>query len=364
MFRQNISNHFRPLLMLVVGLIIGFSFSQQLRNTNCGFRLGFLRGSFSAREEEYDSHALTLLPAEEDELLTRTYTNTADNSTLAAQLYNETRVLCWVLTSPANHAKKAIHVKKTWGKRCNRLLFMSSEANEELGSVKLPVKEGRGNLWNKTREAMKYIYDNHFDEADWFIKADDDTYVIVENLRAFLYPYDSKAPVYFGCKFKKFVRQGYMSGGAGYVLSKEAVRRFMVDAYPNDKICRKRSGGSEDKEMGICLQNVGVVAGDSRDELKRGRFFPTGPQGHIIPKNKSVWYWHYIFYKTDDGLDCCSDYAISFHYIQPSYMYVLDYLIYSLRPFGIFKQIEALPAKRNMTDLLEKWRTEESDNPL
>ena len=30
------------------------------------------------------------------------------------------RVLCWVMTSPANHEAKARHVKLTWGKRCDR----------------------------------------------------------------------------------------------------------------------------------------------------------------------------------------------------------------------------------------------------
>lgn len=123
-------------------------------------------------------------------------------------------------------------------------------ADTELGSVALPVKEGRNNLWAKTKEAFKYIYKNHLNDADWFIKADDDTYVVVENLRFMLYPYSSDDPIYFGCKFKPFVKQGYMSGGAGYVLSKEAVRRFVEDGIPNKDNCRQSADGAEDVEIG------------------------------------------------------------------------------------------------------------------
>lgn len=71
----------------------------------------------------------------------------------------------------------------------------------------MPVGEGRHNLWGKTREAFKYIYKNHMNEADWFLKADDDTYVIVENLRYMLYPYSTDDPIYFGCKFNPYVKQ-------------------------------------------------------------------------------------------------------------------------------------------------------------
>ncbi|TMW51189.1 hypothetical protein DOY81_003725 [Sarcophaga bullata] len=90
-------------------------------------------------------------------------------------LYNSTRVLCWIMTQPANHLTKAIHIRKTWGQRCHKLLFISTEANEELKTITLNVEEGRHNLWNKTKEALKYIYNRHFDEAEWFLKADDDT---------------------------------------------------------------------------------------------------------------------------------------------------------------------------------------------
>jgi glycoprotein-N-acetylgalactosamine 3-beta-galactosyltransferase len=45
--------------------------------------------------------------------------------------------------------------------------------------VALPVENGRSHLWNKTRLAMKYVYENHFKDADWFMRADDDKYVFI-----------------------------------------------------------------------------------------------------------------------------------------------------------------------------------------
>lgn len=93
---------------------------------------------------------------------------------LAEKLISEVRILCWVLTGPKTHKKKAVHVLRTWSQRCSKLLFMSSQVDPVLGSIALPVGEGRNHLWDKTRHALQYIYDNHFDDAEWFLKVDDD----------------------------------------------------------------------------------------------------------------------------------------------------------------------------------------------
>ncbi|XP_038045106.1 uncharacterized protein LOC119719683 [Patiria miniata] len=261
---------------------------------------------------------------------------------LADALYDRVRILCWILTSPQNLQKKAIHVQATWSRRCNKVIFISSQDDPSFPTVNVKAPEGRAFLWQKTRGAFQYIYDHHLNDADWFLKADDDTYVVLENLRYILADKSSEEPVYFGRRFKAYVSQGYMSGGAGYVLSKLALILVVEQGFPNLKFCKGAGNGrgydaQEDLEIGRCLETVGVVAGDSRDSVGKETFHPFQFITHILPNQmkKSFWFWKYAYYPAQTGPECCSDYSISFHYISPNNMYLLEYMIYHMRPFGV-----------------------------
>ena len=111
--------------------------------------------------------------------------------------------------------------------------------------------------------------------------------------------------MYFGRRFKPYVRQGYMSGGAGYVMSREALDRLVQRAMHDPQQCL-RDGTSinqsiyyiEDVEIGQCLQSVDVLAGDSRDEHGKHRFHPFPPSTILVRGRlpRDLWYWDYNYY--------------------------------------------------------------------
>ncbi|TKR87446.1 hypothetical protein L596_011843 [Steinernema carpocapsae] len=262
-----------------------------------------------------------------------------EDAELRVEMQKNVRILCWIMTTPYNTDKKAIHVNATWAPRCNQYIFFSANESSGLPSVKLNISDGRNYLWWKTKEAFKYLYENELDNYDYFLKADDDTYVIVENLRLMLMPYSPKDPLYFGCRFKPFTKQGYMSGGAGYILSREALKRFVEDGLSDPKKCKAGNTGNEDSEMGKCMYKIGVKAVDTRDSRGRHRMLPFSPNTHVPSKGAPPkWFHQYMYYPYDQGDGCCSNYMVSFHYVGPNQMQALDYIIYRLRLFGSYHE--------------------------
>nr|XP_002734821.1 PREDICTED: glycoprotein-N-acetylgalactosamine 3-beta-galactosyltransferase 1-like [Saccoglossus kowalevskii] len=248
-------------------------------------------------------------------------------------LKNEVRVLIFVLTSSKTASERLSLVQETWGRRSNKILYLSSNADSNMSIIGLGGTDGYETLWGKTKRAFSYVYNNHLNDADWFMKVDDDTYVVVENLRRMLRGYNASKPLFFGHRFRypSSVRQSYMSGGGGYVLSKAALARFVRLGLPNAVACEQNDMGAEDYLMGRCLERVGVVHGDSRDSRGRQRFLPLS-LFHHFNGNYPKWMYEYEYYPLRSGRQCCSDSLVSAHYVRGNDMHLMDYLIYGLNP--------------------------------
>ena len=112
-----------------------------------------------------------------------------------------------ILTSPASLLLKGVHVSATWGARCDTLVFLSDKSSSTSNSINsisnLTVLEvegvgGREGLWSKVREGLVRVWKMGY-EFDFLLKADDDTYIVMENLKALLREIgDGQKAVYTG----------------------------------------------------------------------------------------------------------------------------------------------------------------------
>ena len=91
------------------------------------------------------------------------------------------------------------------------------------------------------------------------------SYAVLENMHYLLSGFDASTALHLGFRYKNpGVRQGFMSGGSGYVLTKEAIRRFVEIGLPKlnsqqitdnvtDTLCASGPKGHEDLNLGIHL---------------------------------------------------------------------------------------------------------------
>lgn len=101
-------------------------------------------------------------------------------------------------------------------------------------------------MWQKTRSIWAYIHDNYLNDYDYFWLGGDDVYMIVENMRNYLWKLSdsigteraSKEPLYLGHHIPDERVYFFAGGGPGYVLNRVTVKRLVREVLPIVKSIR------------------------------------------------------------------------------------------------------------------------------
>ena len=186
------------------------------------------------------------------------------------QVNGAVRVLCFI-----SRLNQVDLIRETWGKQCNILFLIRYEENELAGNLSA---------------VYRYIWTKYKEDIDWFIKTDDESYVLMRNLRRFVSTLNSSAPVWFNWPST--------GSGKGFVFSNETFRRFVSES-DNEVGCRDIETISE------CLSTLGATLIETRDHQGMERFIP------FDLKQK----------------DCCSQSLIAFYGVKQSQMFLIEFLL-------------------------------------
>ncbi len=205
------------------------------------------------------------------------------NSSISFNENKKPSIFCFILTTKNRLDTRTKLIHDSWARLCDNHKFITLRPNGTENSSEIIyngmkllqppgfLEDRYSFLTRKIFLSIKYIYQK-YNDYDWYLKADDDTFILVNNLRNFLSTKNSSQPVTYGYDFRVIVEKGYHSGGAGYVLSKEAFNRLGQQLNKNYSFCP--DSGIEDVDVANCLRMLKVYPNSSIDDKKRERFHP------------------------------------------------------------------------------------------
>ncbi|GMR62787.1 hypothetical protein PMAYCL1PPCAC_32982, partial [Pristionchus mayeri] len=214
-------------------------------------------------------------------------------------------------------------VNETWLKRCDHgVLFtdapFAKEKNIPYRTLFAGIPDTYDILFHKSRFAFYYISEIMRADFDWIVQANDDTYMIVENLRTYLRTLDPNLPYYLGFRLKPYLPNRYNQGG-GYVLSRKALKLFADHAY-NNTIC---SFEVEDVAIGRYRQ-TNIKSNSICCYSGQQRFNGDHPSRMLLGRaNAGIW----LVDPLTTGYEGIARDAISFHHLSATELRLFETLL-------------------------------------
>ncbi|XP_046637105.1 glycoprotein-N-acetylgalactosamine 3-beta-galactosyltransferase 1-like [Daphnia pulicaria] len=250
----------------------------------------------------------------------------------------DVRLLCWISSTSRD---KENSIRETWGKRCDKLIFISN--SQPLGTAnptegQSEAGAGIARLFARTTlDVLKQLHDHYLNDSDWFLKADAATYVVVDQLKLMLSTHNPATPCYMAGNN----RNNSEIIGDAYVLSRESIRRLV-------RQFRRRNPGVAPADCdnwrhsptalkslptsSRCLDRLGIVSLSTQDDRGCERFLNQSLAKELILNDNEA---------NADGSKtrrCISDRAVIFPRLGEHDFYFYEHLLYRLKmPANVMK---------------------------
>jgi len=261
-------------------------------------------------------------------------------------------IFCLIYTTESAHETRLATVLDTWANMCDdKLIFTDAPLDIDAPYIYFPLMGTRAHSWEKTRRVFRYVYEVLGNKYDWYLRADDDSYVLFDNAREIISEYDPKKPIVLGYRWGFYEPRGFVDG-AVYIVSNEGMQVFNT-IMRNNSICPDFHRAEEDQELSRCMAKVGIYPPDTRDKMGKERFhhfhideFKSSEISKFVSEN--------AFYGFDTFPKGISEASVSFHHLSPYEMRIVDYLINRLKVHSLDEKYSVKKEGYSPTNYLER----------
>ncbi|KAK9527594.1 hypothetical protein VZT92_014142 [Zoarces viviparus] len=280
---------FRPALPLILGLSLGCSLSllmvswtQGDTDDSCGDELGngrLFRARGDAQRDSRDGAGdedvqPRIVPYHKDP--NKPHKKVLRTRYIHTELGIRERLLVGVLTSRATLNTLAVAVNRTVAHRFHRTFFFTGLRSPKVPHGMAVVAHGDDRPVWLMYETIRHLHQHYGSDYDWFLLAQDDTYMQADRLSELVGHLSAGQDLYMG-RAEEFIggeeKARYCHGGYGYLLSRSLLARLQphLDTCRNDILSVR-----PDEWLGRCIIDyLGLSCVEVHQEMTY-RYFELG----------------------------------------------------------------------------------------
>jgi hypothetical protein len=192
-------------------------------------------------------------------------------------------IFCFVLSANDRHLTSSRAIVYSWGKRCDRFYFVTRLQNTSIELMMLEEFENISDITSTTinqltLDVLLYLRKQNLASSyHWFLRASDDSYVIIPNLRRLISQLHlikpTRAFAYVGDVEQMYEKYQISTSGSVMLFNREALDRLVIadlDYYYNKADLEKQKclvEMTDDHEFVACMKQIDINVNPLNDNL-------------------------------------------------------------------------------------------------